>query len=129
MTGDLDTDVAIVGGGFTGLSTALHLAERGIEAQVLEARTIGYGGVALMVALLTEALLYGAVGGLLGVALARFAISGASVSLAMQAFALEVGPAAVLAGFASSLTLSALGAVPPALRAARMPVIRALRDA
>ncbi len=44
MTGDIDTDVAIVGGGFTGLSTALHLAERGIDAQLLEARTIGYGG-------------------------------------------------------------------------------------
>lgn len=27
MDGDIDTDVAIVGGGFTGLSTALHLAE------------------------------------------------------------------------------------------------------
>ncbi len=37
-------DVAIVGGGFTGLSTALHSAERGLSAHVLEARQIGYGG-------------------------------------------------------------------------------------
>jgi glycine/D-amino acid oxidase-like deaminating enzyme len=37
-------DVAIVGGGFTGLSTALHCAEQGLNAQVLEARHIGYGG-------------------------------------------------------------------------------------
>jgi glycerol-3-phosphate dehydrogenase len=44
LSGDIDTDVAIVGGGFTGLSTALHLAEKGVEAQVLEAETIGYGG-------------------------------------------------------------------------------------
>jgi glycine/D-amino acid oxidase-like deaminating enzyme len=44
MSGDIDTDVAIVGGGFTGLSTALHLAEKGVEARVLEAETIGYGG-------------------------------------------------------------------------------------
>jgi glycine/D-amino acid oxidase-like deaminating enzyme len=35
--------VAIVGGGFTGLSTALHLAEQGIEAAVLEAREPGWG--------------------------------------------------------------------------------------
>ena len=37
-------DVAIVGGGFTGLSTALFCAEAGLEAQVLEARQVGYGG-------------------------------------------------------------------------------------
>lgn len=42
--GDIATDLAIVGGGFTGLSTALHAAERGIECHVLEARRIGYGG-------------------------------------------------------------------------------------
>ena len=37
-------DVAIVGGGFTGLSTALHCAEKGLSAHVIEARQIGYGG-------------------------------------------------------------------------------------
>ena len=43
VTGD-KVDVAIVGGGFTGLSTALHSAERGLSAYVLEAEQIGYGG-------------------------------------------------------------------------------------
>ena len=37
-------DVAIVGGGFTGLSTALHCAENGLSAHVLEAKQIGFGG-------------------------------------------------------------------------------------
>ena len=37
-------DVAIVGGGFTGLSTALHCAELGLSTHVLEAKQIGYGG-------------------------------------------------------------------------------------
>ena len=36
--------VAIVGGGYTGLSTALHLAKRGIKAVVLEAGPVGFGG-------------------------------------------------------------------------------------
>ena len=44
LDGNCTTDLAIVGGGFTGLSTALHAAERGIACQVLEAKQIGYGG-------------------------------------------------------------------------------------
>ncbi len=44
MDGDVTTDLAIVGGGFTGLSTALHAAERGMPCHVLEARSVGYGG-------------------------------------------------------------------------------------
>lgn len=37
-------DLAIVGGGYTGLSTALHAAEKGLSARVLEAERIGHGG-------------------------------------------------------------------------------------
>ena len=44
MDGDVSTELAIIGGGFTGLSTALHAAERGIDCHVLEARKIGFGG-------------------------------------------------------------------------------------
>src|SRR5258706_13331559 len=36
-------DVAIIGGGFTGLSAARTLAKRGVKAAVLEAETIGWG--------------------------------------------------------------------------------------
>lgn len=42
--GDAVADLAIVGGGFTGLSTALHAAEAGHDCLVLEARRIGHGG-------------------------------------------------------------------------------------
>lgn len=36
-------DVCIVGGGFTGLSTAVHLAERGYDVVLLEAERVGWG--------------------------------------------------------------------------------------
>lgn len=36
-------DVCVVGGGFTGLNTALELAERGFSVVLLEARRIGWG--------------------------------------------------------------------------------------
>ena len=48
-------DVAIVGGGYTGLSTALHCAERGLSVQVLEAKHIGYGGSGRNVGLVNAA--------------------------------------------------------------------------
>ncbi len=39
-----EVELAIVGGGFTGLSTALHAAEAGLDALVIEAKTLGAGG-------------------------------------------------------------------------------------
>jgi len=44
MTADVVTDIAIVGGGFTGLSSALHAAAKGLDCCVLEAKQIGFGG-------------------------------------------------------------------------------------
>ncbi len=43
LPGDSSADVVIVGAGFTGLSAALHLAEAGYDALVIEAREIGFG--------------------------------------------------------------------------------------
>ncbi len=40
MRNDATADVAVVGGGFTGLSTALHCGELGLSAHVLEAHHI-----------------------------------------------------------------------------------------
>ncbi len=42
---DIDADVVIIGGGFSGINTALELAEKGItNIVVLEARYLGFGG-------------------------------------------------------------------------------------
>jgi glycine/D-amino acid oxidase-like deaminating enzyme len=43
LDGDRSVSVAIVGGGFTGLSAALHLAEQGVDAVVLEEHEPGWG--------------------------------------------------------------------------------------
>ncbi|SFS87140.1 Glycine/D-amino acid oxidase [Sulfitobacter marinus] len=40
---DETCDVAIIGGGFTGLSAALHLAQAGVKVTVLENRYVGWG--------------------------------------------------------------------------------------
>ena len=43
LAGPQECDVAVVGGGFTGLSTALHLARAGHQVTVLEANAPGWG--------------------------------------------------------------------------------------
>ncbi len=43
LQGELDVDLAIIGGGFSGLSTALHAAEKGLSVAVLEAEYIAWG--------------------------------------------------------------------------------------
>jgi glycine/D-amino acid oxidase-like deaminating enzyme len=43
LDGDKHVSVAVIGGGFTGLSAALHLAERGVDVAVLEAHEPGWG--------------------------------------------------------------------------------------
>ena len=44
LEGAIAADVVVIGGGFTGLSTALHLAEAGTSVVVLEGKKIGFGG-------------------------------------------------------------------------------------
>jgi glycine/D-amino acid oxidase-like deaminating enzyme len=43
LRGEATCDVAVIGGGFTGLSAALHLAEAGTSVLLLEAHQVGWG--------------------------------------------------------------------------------------
>ncbi len=43
LDGDIDVDIAVVGGGFTGIATAVELAERGFSVAVCEAHRVGWG--------------------------------------------------------------------------------------
>ena len=43
LKGQVRADVCVIGGGYTGLSAALHLAERGYGVVLLEAHRVGFG--------------------------------------------------------------------------------------
>ena len=43
LIGTAEADVIIIGGGFTGLSTALHLREEGVDVAIVEAMEPGWG--------------------------------------------------------------------------------------
>ena len=54
--GEKETEVAIIGGGFTGLSAALHLALDGHSCVMLEAKDVGFGGAGRNVGLVNAGL-------------------------------------------------------------------------
>jgi len=43
LNGNITSDICVIGAGFTGLSSAIHLAEKGFKVTVLEAKRIGFG--------------------------------------------------------------------------------------
>lgn len=43
LAGDCRVEVAVIGGGYTGLSAALHLAQAGLRVAVFEANRVGWG--------------------------------------------------------------------------------------
>jgi gamma-glutamylputrescine oxidase len=43
LAGDEEADVCVVGGGYTGLAAALHLAEAGMQVVLVEAQRVGWG--------------------------------------------------------------------------------------
>jgi glycine/D-amino acid oxidase-like deaminating enzyme len=52
LEGNISADVVVVGGGYTGLSSSLHLAEAGSRVVLLEAKEIGFGGAGRNVGLI-----------------------------------------------------------------------------
>lgn len=56
LQSSLEADVVVVGGGYTGLSAALHLAQTGTRVALLEAKEIGFGGAGRNVGLINAGL-------------------------------------------------------------------------
>ena len=43
LEGEIEADICIVGGGYTGLSSAIHLRDKGYSVAVIEAERVGWG--------------------------------------------------------------------------------------
>lgn len=116
--------LAALFGGANTLNAAV--TDRGRELATL--RAVGYSPLALVRSLSQESVLLACAGGLLGLALARAALSGSAVRIAMSAFALEIDAAAIAVGIAGAFLLGLLGVGPAAWRVLRAPVARALKE-
>jgi putative ABC transport system permease protein len=107
------------------------VAERSREVATL--RALGFPGRSIVTSFTFEALLVAGVGGIVGV-LATLPLNGLATStlnfqtFSHLAFAFRLTPGLLGAGVGFALLMGLLGGVPPALRAARLPVTVALRD-
>lgn len=108
------------------------VSTRSVEIGTL--RSLGFSNVPVVVSVMIEAVLLALVGGLLGGAVVYALYGGLSSStlnvdsLSQVAFEFSVTPRLLLVGLGSALVLGAIGGLLPALRAARLPVVAALRS-
>jgi ABC-type antimicrobial peptide transport system permease subunit len=82
----------------------------------------------MVVSLIQEGVLLAAGASLLAALIALVFINGASVRFTMGAFALRIDSTAILIGCGVGLLLGFFGAIPPILRALRMPVVDGLKS-
>ncbi len=108
------------------------VASRGREIATL--RALGFGSIPVVVSVLAEAMLLSLVGGTVGGLIAWAAFDGFQTStmnfqsFSQVAFAFAVTPRLLLEGLVYATVMGLLGGLFPAIRAARLPVVTALRE-
>lgn len=127
------TMIAYVVGGMMGLGAtfgALNTMYSMVSARLVEIatlRAIGFGGAAVVISVLTEALLLALLGAVIGAATAWIAFNGNFHSVGGLVFRLAVTPGLVALGVGFACALGFIGGLFPAIRAVRLPVTTALR--
>jgi putative ABC transport system permease protein len=131
VVGMLIAAIMGLGAVFGALNTMYSaVAERAREIAVL--RAIGFGAGSVVASFFVEGLVIAALGGLLG-CLAVLPVNGLTTgtinwqTFSHLAFAFRITPDLLARGMAFALVMGALGALPPAIRAARANVSKALR--
>jgi putative ABC transport system permease protein len=113
-------------GGFAGLNT-MYGSVVGRIRELASLQTIGFARRAVMVSLIQEGVVLAAAASLLATVAALLLLNEAAVRFTMGAFALRIDEVAVLVGCGVGLALGVIGAIPPAIRALRVPIVDALK--
>jgi putative ABC transport system permease protein len=128
ILGQLGLLVSIIvslGAVFGGMNT-MYTAVAGRTREIGTLRALGFSGTSILASFLVEAVLLGAAGGVLGVALG-WLVNGARVNVMTASIRFTVTPAVAAAGLLLAITVGDLGGLPPALRAARLGVVQAIK--
>jgi ABC-type antimicrobial peptide transport system permease subunit len=113
-------------GVFAGLNM-MYGAVAGRIREIATLQAVGYRRFAILVSIVQEGALLAAAGSLIAGAAALVLINGMAVRFTMGAFALRVDGVALIIGSGVGLLLGVVGALPPAIKALRLPVAESLK--
>ena len=123
--------------GIAALFAALNTLYNAVANRVREIatlRALGFGGFPVVVSVLVEAMILGAVGGLIGGVLALVFLNGMHsstmnwASFSQMTFAFTVTPRLMVTGIIYGLILCFIAGILPGIRAARLPITAGLRE-
>ena len=121
-------------GAIFGAVNTMYSAVAARTREIATLRALGFGSVPVVVSVLVEAVLLSLLGGLIGGGLAWAAFDGYQTatmnwqSFSQVAFAFAVTPALLVQGLVYAMIMGLIGGLLPAIRAARLPVVTALRQ-
>ena len=121
-------------GAIFGAVNSMYSAVVARSLEIATLRALGFGRFAVLVSVLFEAMVLGAVGGLVGGGAAWLMFNGYQastlnfMSFSQVAFEFAVTPALLTTGVVYALVLGFIAGLAPAIRAARMPIAAALRQ-
>jgi putative ABC transport system permease protein len=121
-------------GAVFGAVITMYTAVASRTREIATLRALGFGSIPVVLSVLTEAALLALLGGMIGGAIAWAAFDGYETatmnfqSFSQIAFAFAVTPKLLLTALVYALVMGLLGGLLPAIRAARLPVVMALRE-
>jgi len=113
-------------GVFAGLNT-MYGSVVGRIPELCTLQVLGFVRRSVVISLIQEGVLIAVAASLLAALIALVFVNGAAVRFTMGAFALRIDSMAVLVGCGVGFTMGLLGAIPPAIRALRMPIVDGLK--
>lgn len=125
--------IMAVGAIFGALNT-MYAAVSTRSVEIATLRALGFGSLPVVISVLIEALILALAGGLVGAAVAYAVFNGYTVStlnfqtFSQTAFAFQVTPELLSQGVKWAVFIGMLGGLFPAIRAARLPIVDALRE-
>ncbi len=120
--------VLLVGiAGACGAINTMYAAVAGRVREFAALQCIGFPRHAIGISLLQESVLLSTLATLAATVLAVLLLQGVAIRFPMGAFTLRLDPTALLVGAGTGVALGIIGAIPPALRAFRLPLAMALK--
>ncbi len=112
---------------FAGLNT-MYGAAIGRIRELATLQTIGFARRAMLVSLVQEGAVLAAAASLFATIIALLFVNNAAIRFTMGAFSLRIDEVAVLIGCSVGLAVGIVGAIPPAIRAMKMPIVDGLKS-